>query len=221
WLADRARARHDTRTPEGKVAVLEFLLPKVQRIGDSLERMAIANDVAGYIGVSPGMVLDRFRKAAGERNEKTIPRPANPLRHDERMLLGALLTVAELRGELIAAMRQLETIETLPSRRIFQAIFALDDAGARVGFDEVNGRLEEPDQNLLAQAVLNEDGELSREEVAAALASLLRTEEHNRRLQLKARIAESERTGKLDEALRLTMDLQRLDKDSAARRGAT
>src|ERR1022692_2292222 len=59
WLADRARAKHDMRTPEGKVAVLNFLLPKVQSISDQLERMTIAGDVAAYIGVDRGMVLDR------------------------------------------------------------------------------------------------------------------------------------------------------------------
>ena len=30
-----------------------------------MERMAVANDLAGYIGVAPGMVLDAFKKAAG------------------------------------------------------------------------------------------------------------------------------------------------------------
>ena len=139
WLADRARAKHDMRTSEGKVAVLNFLLPKVQSITDQLERMTIANDVAGYIGVDRGMVLDHFRKAVSERSEKAIERPKSPLRHDERMLLNALLTDAELRADIDrAAASRCETIETLPSRRIFQAIFALDEAGGRVGFDEVN-----------------------------------------------------------------------------------
>jgi DNA primase len=220
WLADRARAKHDTRTSEGKVAVLEFLLPKVQRITDSLERMTIANDVAGYLGVSQGMVLDRFKKAVTERSAKPIEQPQNPLRHDERMLLCALLTIAELRTELIEQMKDLETVDTLPSRRLFQAIFALDDAGSRVGFDEVNARLEEADQNLLAQAVLGDDGEISHEEVMAALASLRRTEEQYRRVQLKARIAELERAGKFEEALRVTMELQGLDRSSGGRRGA-
>ena len=80
WLADRARAKHDMRTSEGKVAVLNFLLPKVQSITDQLERMTIANDVAGYIGVDRGMVLDHFRKAVSERREKAIERPKSPLR---------------------------------------------------------------------------------------------------------------------------------------------
>ena len=75
WLADRARAKYDMRTSEGMVAVLQFLLPAVQRISDPLERMAIANDVAGYIGVERGMVLDSFRKAAADRQEKAIERP--------------------------------------------------------------------------------------------------------------------------------------------------
>ena len=72
WLADRARAKHDMRTSEGKVAVLKFLLPAVQRISDQLERMAIASDVAGYIGVDRGMVLDSFSKAVADAARKAI-----------------------------------------------------------------------------------------------------------------------------------------------------
>jgi DNA primase len=211
WLADRARAKHDMRTSEGKVAVLNFLLPKVQNINDQLERMTIANDVAGYIGVDRGMVLDHFRKAVAVRSEKTIERSMSPLRQDERMLLVALLTNAEMRADTIAPLRSLQTIETLPSRRIFQAIFALEEAGGRVSFDAVNGRLEEADQNLLAQTVLHEDGEISREEVVAALESKQRSERQNLRVQLKTRIGEAERAGRLDEAMRLTVELQGLE----------
>ena len=218
WLADRARSKHDMRTSEGKVAVLNFLLPKLQAITDQLERMTIANDVAGYLAVEKGMVLDHFRKAVAERNEKAIQRPANPLRPDERMLLNALFTDAELRADLIARLRSLQTIETLPSRRIFQAVFALEEAGARVGFDEVNGRLEEADQNLLAQAVLNEDGEISSEEVMAAMDSMQRSEQQYIRVQLKTRIGESERNGRFDEAMRLTVELQALERAARGRR---
>jgi DNA primase len=214
WLADRARAKHDMRTSEGKVAVLNFLLPKVQSITDQLERMTIANDVAGYIGVDRGMVLDHFRKAVSERSEKAVERPKTPLRHDERMLLIALLADAELRADMIGRLRSLQTIETLPSRRIFQAIFALEEAGGRVSFDEINGRLEEADQNLLAQTVLNEDGEISREDVMAAVESMQRSEQQNLRLQLKTRITESERAGRFDEALRLAAELQGIERSA-------
>jgi DNA primase len=221
WLADRARAKHDARTPEGKVAVLEFLLPKVKRISDPLERMTIANDVAGYLGVNQGMVLDRFKKAAGERADTPIRAPKSLLRHDERMLLNAILTDAEIRSAVIEPMKEMETVDSLPSRRIFQAIFALDDAGGRVAFDDVHARLEAEDQDLLAQAVLSDDSEISREEVMAALGSMRRSEDQNRRVQLKARIVELERGGKYEEALRVTMELQGLERSSAGRRNVS
>ncbi len=219
WLADRVRAKQDMHTSEGKVAVLNFLLPKVQGISDPLERMTIANDVAGYIGLEQGMVLSHFRKAVGDRSEKAIERPKSVLRHDERMLLIALLTEAEVRAEIIGQMKEIGTIETLPSRRIFQAIFALDEAGGRVGFEEVNARLEEADQNLLAQAVLNEDGEVSREEVLACVGSMLRSNEQYLKLQIKTRISEAERSGRFEEAIRLTGELQGLEKTARAKRG--
>ena len=126
-------------------------------------------------------------------------------------------------AEIVEQMKALETIDTLPSRRIFRAIFALDDSGSRVGFDELHARLEESDQHLLAQAVLGDDGELSHEEVAAAIASMRRTEDQLRRVQLKTRISEFERAGRLEEAMRLTMELQGLERSGwghGSRRGS-
>ena len=79
-------------------------------------------------------------------------------------------------------------------------------------------RLEEADQNLLAQAVLNEDGEISREEVMAAVESMQRSEQQYLRVQLKTRISESERAGRFDEAMRLTVELQALERAARGRR---
>ncbi|MGA9626676.1 MAG: DNA primase [Bryobacteraceae bacterium] len=218
WLADRARARHDMRTTEGKVAVLQFLMPAVERISDRLERMTIANDVAGYLGVERGMVLDSFRKTVAERREKTLEGPKVALRHDERMLLNALLAQPEMRGEVLGELKSMEAIGAFSSRRIFQAIFALHEAGGRLSFEEVHARLEESDQSLLAQAVLNEDARASHEEVLAAIESMRRTGEQQRRSQLKARIHDSERAGNWEEALRLTGELQGLERAPRERR---
>ena len=216
WLADRARAKHDAHTSEGVVAVLQFLLPAVKRISDPLERAAIAGDVAAYIGVDRGMVLDSFKKAVAERQDKAMERPTIAMRHDERMLLNALLAEPEIRDEVLEELRPIEALGKLSSRRIFQAIFALAEAGGRLSFEEVHARLEEPDQNLLAEAVLGEDAQASREEVLAAIGSLRRSQEQDRRAQLKARIKESERAGNWEEALRLTGELQGLERAARA-----
>ena len=213
WLADRARARNDVHTPEGKVAVLQFLMPAVQRISDRLERMAVANDLAEYIGVERGMVLESFRKGVAERQERPLVRPKIELRHDERVLLNALLFAHQ--GELVEELRGLQAIEQCASRRIFQAVFA---AGGGLGFDELHARLEESDRNLLAELALREDEQPSPEQVAAAIESMRRSEDQLRRVQLKTRIKEAERAGTLEEALRLTRELQQLESTSRVRR---
>lgn len=208
WLADRARKKHDVHTGEGLVAVLQFLLPAVQRISDPLERSAVAGDLASYIGVPPGMVLDSFRRSAGNRQEKPLEPPKIVLRPDERMLLNAVLSDAGTRAEIVAALRPLDAVSRFASRRIFQAVFALQDSGERVGFDNLHARLEEADQNLLAEAVLNQGEAIPRDAVAAALESVRHSEGQRRREQLKARIKETERAGKWEEALRLMAELE-------------
>ncbi|HUK16466.1 MAG TPA: toprim domain-containing protein [Bryobacteraceae bacterium] len=210
WLADRARKKHDVRSSEGLVAVLQSLLPAVQRIADPLERSAVAGDLASYIGVPQGMVLDSFRRSAASREEKTVQRPKTALRADERMLLNVLLADAEMRAVILRELRPLETVSRFHTRRIFQAIFALEDAGERVAFDNLHARLEEADQNLLAEVVLSVEEEVSQAAVEAALESVRLSDGQQRREQLKARIKESERAGKWEEALRLMAELQNL-----------
>ncbi len=219
WLADRARKKYDMRTSEGIVAALQFLMPAVQRVSDRLERMAIANDLAGYIGVDRGMVLDSFRKAVADRQEKPFERPKIDIRPDERVLLNAVFSGPEMSEEIIRELRTIEAVERFTSRRIFHVVFALDTAGEPLSFDQVSARLEEGDRNLLAEAVLREDLQFSRDEVVAAIESMRRSEAQNRRVELKTRIRESERGGRWEEALRLMEELQQLERSARGRGG--
>jgi DNA primase len=217
WLADRARTKYDVRTSEGHVAVLKFLMPAVQRISDPMERMVIAGDVASYLGVERGMVLDSFKKAVADRQERQFTRPASVLRHDERMLINALLTNPELAAAALPELRSMASVATFPSRRIFQAMFALDAAGGRLDFEALHARLEAEDQQLLAHAALGDDVEVSDQEFGAAMASLRRSEDEHRRGEMKRRIKELERTGNWNEAMRLIAELQTLERDARAR----
>jgi hypothetical protein len=91
------------------------------------------------------------------------------------------------------------------------------DAGG-IRYDQVNARLEDADRDLLAEAVLREDSAASREEVMAAVASLRRAETEDQRKQIKLRIKEMERGGKWDDALRLTAELQDLERKTRGAR---
>jgi DNA primase len=219
WLADRARAKHDVRTTEGVIAVLKSLLPAVERISDRLERMAVANAVADYIGVDRGMVLDSFRKAVIERKESRFERPKENIRADEKGLLNVLLSDADGRETLISALADIEILDRLATARIFRAIVAAHSGGASTAFDAISARLEPADQNLLADLALSEDAEshdLTFEYGTQCLESLQRSGQSDRRAQLKARIREAERAGNLAEALRLAKELQKLERAGEA-----
>ena len=220
WLADRARARFDTRTSEGVVEVLKFLLPAVQRIPDRLERMAIANDVAGYIGVDRGLVLDSFRKTVADRKESTIERPKESVRVDEKGLLSVLLSDGEGRESLLADLEKLDSLDRLATRRIYQAVLGVHSSGAALTFDAVSSRLEPEDQSALAEAILSEEvegREITLEYGRQCLESLRRSHDQRRIQDLKVRIKKAERAGDTAEVMRLLKELQSLERSGGAK----
>jgi hypothetical protein len=202
------------------VAVLKALLPAVQNIPDRLERMAVAENLADYIGVERGAVLESFRKAVGDRREKNIERPRPTVRADEKGLLEVLLSDLQEREQLLAELESIEMLDRITTHRIFQAIQALHANGSAVTFNAVSGRLEESDQILLAEVLLSEDSEIHDVDVEygrRCLESLRRSEEQRRRAELKAQVKQAERAGNLAEALRLSQELTQLERRGAAR----
>jgi DNA primase len=214
WLADRARAKFDLRTAEGRVAGFQFLLPAIQRLPDKIERVAVANDVAGYLGVDAGLVLENFRKSAMDRRDKKVAPAREALRADEKILLNLLVSDAEARQELIPELEALPAVEQFATRAIFKALFALHAAGA-VTYEELHARLEESDQELLASAVLRDETDGSAITLSLGeecVRSLQRTSLKAQVAALKARVKEAERAGNMQEALRLAEELHDLER---------
>jgi len=65
---------------------------------------------------------------------------------------------------------------------------------------------------------LNDDSNASRDEVMAAIASMRRSEWDDQRRRVKLRIKEAERAGGWEEALRLTAELQELEREARVRK---
>jgi|SRR5579871_414963 len=220
WLADRARAKYDVRTPEGVVKVLQALVPAVQRISDRVERMAIAENLAAYIGVERGVVLESFRKTVADRQDKPLERPKPAIRADEKGLIHMLLSEVGGRERLIAEFEEVAISDRLPARGIFHAILAVHAAGDPLTFDAVNARLSEDDRILLAELLLSEDAEsqeLNLDYGFRCLESMRRSDEQIRRAELKAQVKQAERAGDIMEALRLAQELERLERRGVAR----
>ena len=212
WLADRARQRWDMGTTEGRLAALRFLLPAVQRVPDKLERAAIASDLAAYLGLEAGVVMEHFRKAAERRQPLVAPRPGVPA--SERLLLNCLLASAEIRREIVPRLKELSR-ERLVTRRILEVLIGLEEGQGRVTYSELEGRLEENDRELLASVVLADElseGACSLEQAWACLGALEAGEREALRNRLRALVRQAERAGNFDEALRLTEELAQLDR---------
>jgi len=86
-----------------------------------------------------------------------------------------------------------------------------------LSFENLHARLEEADQNLLAEAVLEGEPEVTPGSVAAAMESIRRSQERGLRDQIKARIREAERGGNWEEALRLAAELEGSDRAARGR----
>jgi DNA primase len=214
WLADRARARFDMQSAEGRMDAFRFLLPTVQKISDKLERAAVANDLAGYLGVDPGLVLDQFKKAAADRRTPSpVAQPRSTVPALESMLLNALLANQETREEILPQLDQ-SFIDGFATREIFEVLKTLANSGDSVAFSALNERLTEPAQSLLHQIVSADeilDGDRVPEVALEQARNCLRKLEAERRKRyladLKAKVVEALRDGRTEEARALAIEL--------------
>jgi DNA primase len=219
WLADRARARFNMREPQGRVEAFQFLLPAIQALNDKLERVAVANDLASYLGVAPGLVLDHFRKAAADRVERSPAPKAEPASAADHMLLPVLLMDNEGRRELVERLRTLSSWRQSATASIYELVIAAHDAGDPISFESVHARVSPPQQVLLASIVLERDSThpATFENALSSLDALRRIEIEPTIRDLKSRIKVSEREGRMQEAFELTEQLNRIVKTPSGR----
>jgi DNA primase len=219
WLADRARAKFDMRSADGRMDVFKFLLPAVQKIGDKLARAAVANDLASYLGVEPGLVLEQFKKAATERQAPAARAQAGAaIPPNERILLGSLLGSDRARAEVLPKITPPMT-EGFLTLEIFDALRdALAQSGDISGpaaFTAVEGRLSSPAQALLHQVIAADDmgDEASCWEQAQACLRQLESGMKRRQVdELRARVKTAEREGRMSEAIEWMTQLHRLER---------
>jgi DNA primase len=210
WLADRARQKFDMRTVEGRMDAFKFLAPRIQSIADRLERFAVANDVADYLGVDEKLVRDHFSKGSAERPAAAPRRPEMP--PTERLLLHSLLASEMARAQAIPELSGLAAVERFASRNVFQALFAMHSDGGPFRFSDLEGRLSEADRDLLSSAVFADEileEEKAAEQAMACLRSLKSQDPRSEAATLRARIKAAERQGDLQEAMRLAQELDR------------
>jgi DNA primase len=214
WLADRARSKFDMSGAEGRMEALRFLLPSIQKIADKIERAAIAGDVAGYLGVEKGLVLDQFKKAATDRQGGVVAtaKPTVPSVPElERILLRAVLSNNETRDQLFGRLTE-DLTKDFTTREIFSVIRSTEGT-----FDQVQERLSEPSRDLLHRVLAADDSNVEEEvllrDAEACLERLIANREKQQLDRLREEVRAAERDGRLREAMELMARMREFQKE--------
>ncbi len=203
WLADRARQKFDMHTVEGRMQAFKFVAPAIQRIADRLERFAVANDVADYLGVDEKLVRDHFSKGTAERRVVNRGPEVPP---NERLLLNSLLGSDRARAEVIPALRDMPVVDRFVTKNVFKALFSLYSDGISFRLADLEGRLGDADRDLLSVVIFADEvleEEKAAEQASACLRSLRAEDPKAEIAVLRAQIKAAERAGNFQEVMRL------------------
>lgn len=220
WLADRARSKFDMRDVDGRMQGWKLLQPAIQRIPDKLQRIAVVNDLAAYLGVDASAILEQFRKASGEaagrngRNGKAPADPASRVPAIEKMLLAALLESEEARVEVLPRLKGVSAARQFVTWNILEALMSAAEQG-EVTYADVEARLNEADRTLLPRILLTDSKSGDGHGLEQALACLRKIEGESVKQRigaLKDEIRAAERGGDLAAALGKADELRRLER---------
>ncbi len=204
WLAERAREKFDLRTSEGRLMALELLMPAINLAPDKIRRAVQADEAAACLGIDPGLVLERFRRAVVDRRSTSFSVSLlDGLSQSEKLLIRTLLESEEARQEMLTVTTEIVLNESLSSAGIFEAIAATstDDV---FQFSGVEGRLKEKDRERLSLIMFERTGsEISLEDARKALGALKRRSWEKRYRAVRKKIEEAEKSSNREEALRL------------------
>ena len=162
WMIRRAAALHETRTPSGKAAYLEALLPVLVKITSAVERAAWLPRIAERGGLDEGAAREELRRALrggrgpsgplALRAEEAAPMPG-PVRvasliPAERLLLGLLLRSAEGVDEALGELADAE-IDGLHSAPVLRAARSLYLKNVAITSAALTEAVEEEARSLL------------------------------------------------------------------------
>ena len=163
WLIRRAAAENDTRTPEGKAAYLNALLPSLRRIDSAVERAAWLPAIVQRGGLDPQAAQEELRRALASKAPTVSPAAIAPapaavrpavLLPAEKLLVALLLADAEGAGEALDGLQDAD-IQGLRSAPVLAAARALRDRGERVTAAGLETVLDEEARRMVREVAVD------------------------------------------------------------------
>jgi DNA primase len=173
-----ARARQmDLTTGEGKNRAVNFLLPYVQRIPNSILRSEWATRIAQQLRIDEPVLRAALSKAAKERRSEVklqpelVSRSAKPA---ERRLIRMLAEEEGFRSELAQQLQTSQLHHGLETEKIFTALIVATLSGNPFHASEIGSMLEDRERRLFFEILFEDAQEPNWEEAQSCLDSLAR-----------------------------------------------
>ena len=214
YMIERAKQLFPGNSTDQKVKAMNFLLPHIRRMPETLAREQFAADAAQKLGIGSAVLREELRQAALRRRERVEERAAK-LTEVERVLLRAL-AVTDPDG---AESRLLATEALTNNAGWFEhlgAFGAMQALASRAAKDPMEAVVDPGQRALLAEALLGESRPPEVNEVESAVQEVEERGIEGRLRDLRAQIAEAERTG--DFAGLAVLTQKKLELDQALRR---
>ena len=176
YLITRAR-QMDLTTGEGKSRAVNFLLPYVQRIPNSILRSEWATRIAQQLRIDEPVLRAALSKAAKERRSEVklqpelVSRSAKPA---ERRLIRMLAEAEGFRTELAQHLQASQLYHGLETEKIFAALVASGLSGNPFHASEIGAMLDDRERRLFFEILFEESQEPSWEEAQSCLDTLAR-----------------------------------------------
>jgi len=173
----RRASQMDLTTGEGKRRAVNFLLPYVQKIPNSILRSEWATRIAQQLRLDEPVLRAALSKAAAERRSEVKVRPelvrqsAMPA---ERRLIRMLAEAEGFRRELAEHLQASQLHLGLETEKIFAALIGASMTGEPFRASEVGALLEDRERRLFFEILFEEAQQPAWEEAQSCLDTLAR-----------------------------------------------
>jgi DNA primase len=174
YLIARAR-KMDLTTGEGKRRAVNFLLPYVQKIPNTILRSEWATRIAQQLHLDEPVLRAALSKAATQRHSELkiqpelVGRSAKPV---ERRLIRMLAEAGGFRRELAQRLQAAQLYHGLETEKVFAALVVASLADEPMLATEVATHLEERDRRILFEILFEEASEPTWEEAVSCVEAL-------------------------------------------------
>jgi DNA primase len=216
YLTDRAIATHDVKTPEGKVAAANAVLPFLVKVPNPLLRSEHASRLAERLHLDERMLREEIRRAAGERRQEvrvSKEAAAAEANHAVKQLLRACLESEELARALVPEILESRACEGLLGESVFTRLREVLERGEALRASEWEAGLSEAERRLAYESLFWPGEPPDLERAQGYLRALRLRKAQRDREKLVVEIEEAARAQDGKKVAQLQADKSNLDKE--------